>query len=65
MRTHTTDDFSSVNADVYAEAMNKHGTFGSACEVQAAAGVYPGYKFEVYANRACVVSFWIRTSTKR
>ena len=41
MRTHTTDDLSPVNAEVYAKAMNKQGTLRSACKVQAAASVYP------------------------
>ena len=37
MHTLTADDISYTNANTYAAAMNKHGTFGYACEVQAAA----------------------------
>ena len=51
----TVGNISYTSADSYAEDMRKHGIFGSACEVQAAADVYPNYKCEVYANRACSI----------
>ena len=38
----------------HAKAMSKHCTFGSAGEVQAAAGMYSCYKFEVYINLSLI-----------
>lgn len=45
------------NPDIYNDLMNRSGTFGSACEVQAAAQIFNGYCFEIYWNKKFVVAF--------
>ena len=46
IRTLTANGESYANANMYEQAMSSHGTYGSACEVQAAAELYPQYTFE-------------------
>jgi len=45
------------NPDVYKDVMCRDGTFGSACEVQAATEVFPGHCFKIYCDGFHVISF--------